>query len=60
MKKAYFAPEVISTMVTTTEMIAQSMKLNGTTGNLSDPGNSLGKEGMTPVSEDNANSIWED
>lgn len=44
--------------VNASPMLGNSMKLDNT--NTKGFGESLGKEGMTPVSEDNASSIWED
>ncbi len=56
MKKLYFAPtlEVVNIKG---DAVMQNYS-NSTQA--SDNAVSLGKGGMTPVSEDNANSIWED
>jgi hypothetical protein len=58
MKQTYISPETKAMKVNASPMLGNSMKLDNT--NTKGFGESLGKEGMTPVSEDNASSIWED
>lgn len=54
--KKYIIPATIALKVKTQSNLLE-FSLNTTERN---GGDALGKEGMTPVSEDNASSIWED
>ena len=57
MKKLYFAPNVEIVKLNSGNLLAA---LSRTENEASGDAEALGKEGFTPVSEDNANALWDD
>ena len=57
MKKLYFAPEIEIVKLTSHTILAA---LSRTEDEADGNAEALGREGFSPVSEDNANALWDE
>lgn len=57
MKKIYFAPEIEIVKLTSHTILAALSRTEEQAGTDAEV---LGREGFTPISEDNANALWDE